>query len=57
MNPSPSLCATKPIDAIEFGNEGQHWELMPIIDFCTRPDVVPHFQPRVAAFLDHIGPG
>lgn len=39
---------------IRFGDEGQRWELMPISDFCTRDDAVPHFRPRVAEFISQL---
>ncbi|MBO6603145.1 MULTISPECIES: NUDIX hydrolase [Paracoccaceae] len=44
----------KQIEKIQFGDEGQRWELMPADRFCSRDDAVPHFQPRVAEFFAQI---
>lgn len=43
----------KQISQIQFGDEGQKWELMPAHVFCNRDDTVPHFRPRVEAFFKH----
>lgn len=37
---------------IRFGEEGQHWQLMPIADFLACTDAIVHLQHRVARFLD-----
>ncbi len=42
------------IGKIRFGDEGQRWELMPIEQFCSRKDAVPHFRTRVAEFFDQL---
>ena len=36
------------IDQIEFGDEGQRWQLMDAQDFIQRQDAVPHMQERLA---------
>ncbi|WP_375281740.1 NUDIX hydrolase [Pseudooctadecabacter sp.] len=38
------------IDAIQLGDEGQRWTMMPVADFCAHPRAVPHFRTRVAEF-------
>lgn len=39
------------IAAIRFGDEGQYWRMMPVAEFLTRPDAVPHLQMRLAGCL------
>ncbi len=39
------------IDAIRFGDEGQHWALMPVTAFLAHPEGVSHLQDRVRDFL------
>lgn len=39
------------VDAISFGDEGQHWELMPVSAFLDHPAGVRHLQDRVRDFL------
>ncbi|QFT34152.1 nucleoside triphosphate pyrophosphohydrolase [Labrenzia sp. THAF82] len=46
---APVSC--RQIDKIEFGEEGQRWDLMPSAQFCTSETVVPHFRARVAEFF------
>lgn len=36
------------IEAIRFGPEGQHWQMMPITDYIAHPRAVPAFRERVA---------
>jgi 8-oxo-dGTP diphosphatase len=36
------------IDTIEFGDEGQCWQIMNPREFVSRPDAVPHMQVRLA---------
>ena len=36
------------IDQIEFGDEGQRWQVMDAQDFIQRQDAVPHMQERLA---------
>jgi 8-oxo-dGTP diphosphatase len=36
------------IDQIEFGDEGQRWQVMDPQEFVERPDAVPHMQVRLA---------
>lgn len=38
------------IEQIQFGDEGQRWDMMPIATFCTHPRAVPHFKTRVSDF-------
>ena len=35
------------INAIIFGNEGQHWQMMPIERYLKHPKAIPHLQGRV----------
>lgn len=39
------------IEAIQFGDEGQEWRMMPIPEFLDHPMAVPHFKPRIRAIL------
>ena len=39
------------IAEIRFGDEGQDWRLMPVAEYVTHPDSVPHFRGRVARCL------
>ena len=43
------------IAAIRFGDEGQRWEMMPTVDFLTRPDAVPHLARRVQGAVQALG--
>jgi len=47
--------STTQINQIQFGDEGQKWELMPVHIFCNRDDAVPHFRPRVEEFFKCYG--
>lgn len=40
------------IAAIKFGNEGQHWEMMPVEAYLAHDRAVPHFKVRLRDFLD-----
>jgi len=33
--------------SVIFGDEGQHWEMMPIDTFLTHPNAVPHLQAQI----------
>ena len=35
------------IDQIKFGDEGQHWCMMPIETYLSHPNAIPHLQARV----------
>jgi 8-oxo-dGTP diphosphatase len=37
---------------IEFGSEGQGWDLMPPRDYCRHPQAVPHFARQLQIYLD-----
>lgn len=37
--------------AVEFGDEGQRWDLMPIARFLEHPRVIPRHKPRLRAYL------
>ena len=39
------------LDDIVFGDEGQDWKIMPIIEFLASDDAVPHLKTQVQAFL------
>jgi 8-oxo-dGTP diphosphatase len=39
------------IAAIHFGDEGQDWRLMSIVDFIAHPQGVPHLQERLQHYL------
>lgn len=39
------------LDQVKFGNEGQHWRLMPIHEFISHPLAVPHLKERVRDVL------
>lgn len=39
------------IAAIRFGDEGQHWQLMSIVDFLAHSQAVPHLQARLRDYL------
>jgi 8-oxo-dGTP diphosphatase len=39
------------VGQIQFGDEGQRWEMMPIDTFLNHPNAVPHLQERLKAFL------
>jgi 8-oxo-dGTP diphosphatase len=40
------------VASIRFGDEGQHWQLMPIADFVECENAIPHLRQRVARFVD-----
>ena len=40
------------IASIRFGNEGQHWRMMPVASYIAHPRAVPHFRSRVALMLN-----
>lgn len=39
------------ISAIEFGDEGQYWKMMKIVDFLSDPNAPPHLKTRVADWI------
>ena len=39
------------IAAIRFGDEGQHWQMMPIATFLTHPTAIPELQSRTLTAL------
>ena len=39
------------IAAIRFGDEGQHWTMMPVADYLASPDAVPHHRDHVRDLL------
>lgn len=43
------------IAAIRFGDEGQHWQLMPLARFLTHPQAVPALQDRARLALGELG--
>ena len=43
------------IAAIRFGDEGQHWQMMPMAAFLTHPLSVPELQRRVRLALEELG--
>jgi 8-oxo-dGTP diphosphatase len=42
------------IAAIRFGDEGQHWRMMPAEDYLASDAAVPHHPSRVRDFLAHV---
>ena len=48
------VCRLSPpmLDDIIFGDEGQHWQTMPVSDFLSSKEAVPHLQLQVQAFLE-----
>jgi len=42
-------------EAIRFGDEGQHWQLMPIADFLAHPQAIAHLRDRLRDYLDWAG--
>jgi 8-oxo-dGTP diphosphatase len=44
--------AQSDIDAIQFGNEGQGWRLMPFSEFMDRTDVIEPLKERLKFYLD-----
>jgi 8-oxo-dGTP diphosphatase len=40
------------IDSISFGNEGQHWKLMPIDEYLSHPEAIPALITRLKWYLD-----
>ncbi|MCP8689227.1 NUDIX hydrolase [Marinobacterium sedimentorum] len=40
------------IDAITFGDEGQHWKLMPIEDYLSHPEAIPALISRLNGYLN-----
>jgi 8-oxo-dGTP diphosphatase len=47
------VCRLSPamVDDIVFGDEGQHWQTMPVSAFLTSEEAVPHLQIRVREYL------
>lgn len=43
------------VAAIRFGDEGQHWQMMPLTRFLTHPRAVPALQDRTRLALDALG--
>jgi 8-oxo-dGTP diphosphatase len=43
------------IEAIQFGDEGERWEMMRIDDFIKRPDAVVRLQKRLRDYLNETG--
>ncbi len=41
------------VDAIVFGDEGQHWRLMAVTDFLESSQAVPHLQDRLRHYLGY----
>ena len=39
-------------DQVQFGNEGQCWQLMPIDNFLNQARAIPHQQERLREFID-----
>lgn len=39
------------IDAIQFGNEGQHWQMMPIDEYLEHTEGVWYLQARLRDYL------
>jgi 8-oxo-dGTP diphosphatase len=44
------------VATIAFGNEGQEWQMMPIADFLSHDQAVPHLKQRLATWLEHMPP-
>jgi 8-oxo-dGTP diphosphatase len=42
------------IASIQFGDEGQRWQLMPIAQFVSHPNAVPHLKSRLKAVQESI---
>jgi 8-oxo-dGTP diphosphatase len=40
------------IGAIRFGDEGQSWQMMPVVDFMAHEKAVPDLQQRLGAWLE-----
>lgn len=47
------VCRLSPdiVEDIVFGDEGQHWQTMPVSAFLTSEEAVPHLQIRVREYL------
>lgn len=43
------------IAAINFGDEGQYWRMMPLTEFQTHPSAIPEMQRRVGVALRELG--
>ena len=43
------------ISAIIFGDEGQHWQMMPIATLLTHPEAIPELQRRTRIALTDLG--
>ena len=41
------------VDAILFGNEGQYWKLMPVIEYLSHPKSIPALISRLNGYLNH----
>lgn len=44
----------KEIDAVQFGDEGQYWKMMPIKDFLCHPQSVNFLVDRLQTYLDNL---
>jgi 8-oxo-dGTP diphosphatase len=42
------------IDSISFGDEGQHWALMPIEDYLSHPEAIPALVARLKGYLGQL---
>ncbi|MEO9469756.1 NUDIX hydrolase [Parasphingorhabdus sp.] len=40
------------VEAIDFGDEGQHWSLMPVSEFVASEEAVPHLKQRVQIWME-----
>ena len=49
------VISTAEISAIRFGDEGQHWQMMPVEDFVTHRQGVPELQRRTRLALAELG--
>jgi 8-oxo-dGTP diphosphatase len=43
------------VAAIRFGDEGQHWRMMPVADYLAEPRAIPELQRRVRVALGALG--
>lgn len=43
------------IEAINFGDEGQHWNLMPVAEFVASAEAVPHLKSRLQVWMEKAG--
>ncbi|MDB5665147.1 NUDIX hydrolase [Cypionkella sp.] len=42
------------IAAIRFGDEGQYWQMMPLVEYLAHPSAIPELQRRISAALPHL---